>query len=441
MSAIVCRCPATSQKINRITRQLSLRARICSLQSGAIWGTEWGTGVPKLTALEVKKANPGIYADGDGLYLCVSSSLSHTWVFRFSWRGSRPEMGLGSFKPKTELADAREARDEARRLLRTGRNPIDVRKQERRFSAKKPTFGEIADNLLAAKMQEWRNAKHQNQWRRSLTTAAAALRSRPVDEIDTEAVLRVLKPLWVEKPETAGRLRGRIEAVLNAAKARGYRQGENPAAWRGHLSHLLPKRGKLKRGHHAAMAYRDLSAFMKNLRAVPTVAARALEACILTATRTGEILGARWSEIDLGEGVWTIPAARTKAGREHRVPLSSPALKIVETLSKLRTCDFVFPSPRGKRPLSHVAMAKVLTRLGVAGATVHGFRSAFRDWAGNETNFPREVAEAALAHIVGDKAEQAYRRSDALEKRRKLMEAWAQWCEPRAGNVVAFGRQ
>jgi integrase len=423
-------CRATPTKIKDITRQLSLLARTCSLQSGESWGTGWGTGVPKLTALEVRKAKPGIYHDGDGLYLCVSPSMSHAWVFRFSWRGSRPEMGLGSFVAKTELANARDARDEARRVLRSGRNPIDVRNQERRLSAKKPTFGEIADNLLAAKTQEWRNAKHQDQWRWSLTTGAARLRPCPVDEIDTEAVLGVLKPLWVEKPETAARLRGRIEAVLNAAKAQGHRQGENPAAWRGHLSHLLPKRGKLSRGHHAAMAYRDLSSFMKNLRADSSVAARALEACILTATRTGELLGARFSEIDLGEGVWTIPAIRTKAGREHRVPLSSPALKIVETLSELRTCDFVFPSPRGKRPLSHVAMAKVLTRLGVAGATVHGFRSAFRDWAGNETNFPREVAEAALAHTVGDKAEQAYRRSDALEKRRNLMAAWAAYCEP-----------
>jgi integrase len=386
--------------------------------------------LPKLTAQGVKKAKPGIYTDGGGLYLCVSSSRSRTWVFRFSWRGGRPEMGLGSFDPKTELADVREARDEARRLLRSGRNPIDVRKQDRRLSAKRPNFGEIADNLLAAKMQEWRNAKHQDQWRWSLTTGAAALRPRPVDEIDTEAVLGVLRPLWIEKPETASRLRGRIEAVLNAAKAQGHRQGENPAAWRGHLSHLLPKRGKLSRGHHAAMAYRDLSAFMKKLRADPTVAARALETCILTATRTGEILGARWPEIDLEERVWTIPAIRTKAGREHRVPLSDPALKVVETLSKVRTCDLVFPSPRGNRPLSHVAMAKVLTRLGVAAATVHGFRSAFRDWAGNETNFPREVAEAALSHIVGDKAEQAYRRSDALEKCRKLMGAWAAYCEP-----------
>jgi integrase len=253
----------------------------------------------------------------------------------------------------------------------------------------------------------------------------------PSDEIDTEAVLGVLKPIWIEKPETASRLRGRIEAVLNAAKAQGHRSGENPAAWRGHLFHLLPKRSKLSRGHHAAMAYRDIPALMEKIRADLGMAALALKVCILTAARTGEILGAKWSEIGWQEKVWTIPATRMKAARQHRVPLSDAATTVLEKLSTSRTCDFVFPSPRGKRPLSHVAMAKVLTRLGVIGATVHGFRSAFRDWAGNETSFPREVAEAALAHVIGDKAEQAYRRSDALEKRRKLMDAWAAYCEPR----------
>jgi integrase len=386
--------------------------------------------VPKLTAIEVKKKGPGIFPDGDGLYLCVSRRLTRTWVYRFSWRGSRPEMGLGSVGANVGLAEARATRDKYRQILRSGRNPIEVRQEERRAAAKKPTFGEIADEFLKTKEQEWRNAKHRDQWRWSLTEGSAALRSRPVDEIDTEAVLGVLKPIWIEKPETASRLRGRIESVLDAAKAQGQRSGENPAAWRGHLSHLLPKRSKLKRGHHAAMAYRDIPALMEKVRADLGVAALALEACILTAARTGEILGAKWSEIGLEEEVWTIPAPRMKAGREHRVPLSDRTMVIFENLSRSRTCDFVFPSPRGKRPLSHVAMAKVLARLGVTGATVHGFRSAFRDWAGNETSFPREVAEAALAHVIGDKAEQAYRRSDALEKRRALMDAWAAYCEP-----------
>ena len=386
--------------------------------------------MPRLTALKVKTTGPGIYSDGGGLYLCVSSSLTRTWVYRFSWRGARPEMGLGSLESGVGLAEARADRDKYRQILRSGRNPIGVRQEERRALAKKPTFGDIADELLKTKAHEWRSVKHREQWRWSLTEGTASLRSRRVDEIDTAAVLTVLKPIWIEKPETASRLRGRIEAVLDAAKAQGHRSGENPAAWRGHLSHLLPKRPKLKRGHHAAMAYRDIPALMEKIRADLGIASRALEVCILTATRTGEILGAKWSEISWQEKVWTIPAPRMKAGREHRVPLSGSAMIVLESLSKSRTCDFVFPSPRGKHPLSHVAMAKVLTRLGVIGATVHGFRSSFRDWAGNETHFPRELAEAALAHVVGDKAEQAYRRSDALEKRRALMDAWAAYCEP-----------
>jgi integrase len=420
-----------------------LRIRPCALQSAFFGGTDWGTSLPSLTALKVRTTGPGIYSDGGGLYLCVSATLARTWVYRFSWRGARPEMGLGSADSGVGLAEARADRDKYRQILRSGRNPIEVRQAARRALAKKPTFGEIADEFLKTKAHEWRNAKHRDQWRWSLTQGTAALRSRPVDEIDTEAVLAVLKPIWIEKPETASRVRGRIEAVLDAAKAQGHRSGENPAAWRGHLSHLLPKRPKLKRGHHAAMAYRDIAALMEKLRADLGIAARALEVCILTATRTGEILGAEWSEISRPEKVLTIPALRMKAGREHRVPLSGRATAIVDSLSESRTCEFVFPSPRGKHPLSPIAMAKVLTRLGVVGATVHGFRSAFRDWAGNETNFPREVAEAALAHVIGDRAEQAYRRSDALEKRRALMAAWAHWCEPSSadGKVALLRRK
>jgi integrase len=407
------------------------------LQSAFFWGTGWGTKVGKLTARKVATAAPGIYSDDGGLYLCVSPALARTWVYRFSWRGARPEMGLGSLHSGVGLAEARAERDKYRQILRSGRNPIEARQEERRAAARRPTFGEIADEVLRTKAHEWRNAKHRDQWRWSLTEGSAALRSRPVDEIDTAAVLAVLKPIWIEKPETASRIRGRIEAVLDAAKAQGHRSGENPATWRGHLSHLLPKRPKLKRGHHAAMAYGDIPALLEKLRADPGITSRALEVCILTAARTGEILGAKWTEIGWQEKVWTIPAPRMKAGREHRVPLSSSVMIVLESLSSSRTCDFVFPSPRGSRPLSHIAMAKVLTRLGVVGPTIHGFRSAFRDWAGNETNFPREVAEAALAHVVGDAAEQAYRRGDALEKRRALMGAWARHCQPReAGDNV-----
>jgi integrase len=346
-------------------------------------------------------------------------------------------MGLGLIAEGVGLAEARQARDEARRILRSGKNPIDARNEATKAASGKPTFGTIADALIAAKESEWRNEKHRAQWRVSLREFAAPLRSRPVDEIDTAAILVVLTPLWQTKPETASRVRGRIEAVLDAAKAQGYRTGENPASWRGHLEHLLPKRGKLTRGHHAAMDYRDVPAFVAKLRQCDSVAAKALEFCMLTATRSGEVYGARWSEIDLYAKVWTVPASRMKAAREHRVPLSDSALAVIKKLFDSRTGDFVFSSPRGQRPLSHVAMAKVMRRLDVEQATVHGFRSAFRDWAGNETHFPREVAEAALSHVIGDKAEQAYRRGDALEKRQALMIAWAAYCEPKSiSNVI-----
>lgn len=266
------------------------------------------------------------------------------------------------------------------------------------------------------------------------------MRGTPVDEIDTAAILDVLKPLWSAKPETAARLRQRIESVLDAAKAQGHRTGENPAAWRGHLAHLLPKRPTLAKGHHAAMAYADLPAFVEKLRAHQgrSIAAFALEFLILTAARSGEVYGARWPEIDLEARVWTIPPERMKAGRQHRIPLSERAVAILSEMAKVRTNHFVFPG-RSDGRLSHIAMAKVMDRLEVEGATPHGFRSAFRDWAGNETHFAREVAEAALAHSIGDAAEQAYRRGDALEKRRDLMEAWCRYVEPsNADNVIAL---
>jgi integrase len=263
----------------------------------------------------------------------------------------------------------------------------------------------------------------------TLREYAAALRARPVDEITTEDVLAVLKPIWSTKAETASRLRGRIERVLNAAKAKGHRSGENPAAWRGHLENLLPKRQKLTRGDHAALPYADVPAFVGRLRQRDAVAALALEFAILTAARSGEVLGARWAEIDFDGRIWTIPPERMKAAREHRVPLSKRAVAILSKLNEGRTGEHVFPGSLGGLPLSAMAMDMLLRRTGQE-VTVHGFRSSFRDWAGNETHFPRELAEHALAHVLGDKAEQAYRRGDALEKRRALMEAWARHCEP-----------
>ena len=400
-----------------------------------------GKAVKKLSARAVATiAQPGRHSDGDGLYLNVTRSSARSWLFMWKKDGKRREMGLGSVG-SVSLARARELASECRAQVAAGLDPIEARDAAAEIKPEKPAFGAIADALIAAKESEWRNEKHRAQWRASLTEFAAPLRSRPIDEIDTAAVLAVLTPLWQTRPETALRLRGRIEAVLDAAKAQGHRSGENPAAWRGHLSHLLPKRGKLTRGHHAAMAYQDVPAFIAQLRECNAIAAMALEFCILTATRSGEVYGARWSEIDVEAKVWILPAARMKAARAHRVPLSERALVILGKLGDAKTSDYVFPSPRGRMPLSHVSMAKVMHRLQIDGATVHGFRSAFRDWAGNETHFPREVAEAALAHVIGDKAEQAYRRGDALEKRRTLMEAWANFCEPKAGsNVLSMTR-
>ena len=386
----------------------------------------------KLSTRKVETAKPGKYADGGNLYLIVSPTGSRKWVLRFTWRGRAKEMGLGSARSIT-LADGREKAAAARRKIAQGLNPIEDRKRDSGI----PTFGDMAESVHESLSAGFRNEKHKAQWKNTLDTYAASLRSKPVDTVSTDDVLTVLKPIWTEKAETASRLRGRIEKVLDAARAKGFRQGENPARWRGHLDHLLPKPPKLARGHHAAMAYDEISPFIGRLRERESPAAIALEFCILTAARSGEVLGARWSEIDIEKKVWTIPANRMKAGREHRVPLSNRSISILKKLAKLNMGEFIFPGQKPTRPLSNMAMEMVLRRMQIVDATVHGFRSSFRDWAGNVTSFPREVIETALAHVIGDKAEQAYRRSDALDKRRKLMDAWSAFCEPRgSANVV-----
>ena len=398
--------------------------------------------IGKLTARAVATAKPGRHGDGGGLWLIVAETGAKRWAYRFTIEGKVSELGLGGF-PEVSLELARDKAAEARKLAKAGKSPVEARREAERAEDGKPTFGKCADDFLAAKSSEWRNEKHRAQWAMTLTKYAEPLRSKPVDEIDTEAVLEVLTPLWQKTPETASRLRGRIETVLDAARARGFipRNEANPARWRGHLDKLLPKPSKLSRGHHAALPYAELPAFIARLREREALAALALEFAVLTAARSGEVLEARWNEIDLAAKVWTVPAIRMKAGREHRVPLSGRALEILGKLSETRTGEYVFPGQRAGRPLSNMAMEMVLRRMGVDGVTVHGMRSAFRDWAGNETHFAREVAEAALAHVVGDKAEQAYRRGDALEKRRELMEAWARYVEPKSGdNILAFKR-
>lgn len=386
----------------------------------------------KLSARKVATAKPGKYGDGNNLYLVVSEGGSRKWILRFNWRGRPREMGLGSAS-SVSLAEARDRATDAKRKLSNGINPIDDRRREKGV----PTFGEMADQVVKTLSSGFRNAKHRAQWKMTLEVYAGPLRSIAVDEVTTDDVLGVLKKIWMTKPETASRVRGRIEKVLDAAKARSLRQGENPAQWRGHLDHLLPKPSKLARGHHPAMPYGDLSDFIGKLRSREALAAQALEFCILTAARSGEVLGMTWTEVDLEGRVWNVPAQRMKAGRPHRVPLSRRAAEILEKLHHDPASeDYVFPGQKKARPLSNMAMEMMLRRMGLENVTVHGFRSSFRDWAGNETSFPRELAETALAHVIGDKSEQAYRRSDALEKRRQMMDAWANWCDPNQSNVV-----
>jgi integrase len=386
------------------------------------------------SAATIKKF--GRHADGGGLYLSISPNGGRRWVFLFRWHGKPTELGFGSARDVT-LARARELATEARAHLAEGVNPKEVRKPKHGA-----TFGECADSLIEAMRPSWRNSKHAAQWEMTLRDYAAPLRRLPVDKVATDDVLGVLKPLWNQKPETASRLRGRIERVLDAAKAQGLRAGENPARWRGHLNQLLPKRQNLTRGHHAAMPYADLPAFTVDLQEREGAAAQALEFTILAAARSGEALGAKKVEFDLDRAVWIVPPERMKAGREHRVPLSRRALKIVkQAMHDNPDGDFLFPGQRSGKPLSEMALEMVLRRMKVDNATVHGFRSSFRDWAAECTNFTNETCEAALAHVIKDKAEAAYRRGDLFEKRRKLMEAWAVYCAtPKGAKVVAFKR-
>jgi integrase len=390
----------------------------------------------KLSARAVATlTKPGRHSDGGGLYLNITATGARSWVFMWKVAGKRREMGLGSLRD-VPLAKARERAADARQKLADGLDPIAVRDKP-----KVMTFGEAADALIESMSSSWSSNKHRAQWRMTLAVYCEPLRSKPVAEIGAEDVLKILQPLWATKPETASRLRGRIERVLDFARARGQRSGENPARWRGHLDALLPKRAKLMRGHHKAMPFDDLPAFMASLREREGIAPRALEFAILTAARSGEVLGARWDEVNLDAGQWIVPATRMKAGREHRVPLSARAVEILRQLEQARFSEFVFPGLKRNRPLSVMALDRVLRRMKVD-VTVHGFRSAFRDWAGERTYFPREIAEAALAHLVGDAVERAYRRGDALEKRRLLMDDWARFCEPKgSGTVVPIGRR
>jgi integrase len=389
----------------------------------------------RVGALLSEHAKRGRHADGGGLYLSVGNMGARRWVFLFRWNGRLREMGLGSAHT-VSLARAREKAADARSLLADGQSPIEAK----RASQKVPEFGTFAKEVVQSLKSGWRNEKHAKQWESTLAKDGAAISRNRVDQITTDDILRVLKPIWLQKPETASRLRGRIERVLDAATAKGFRSGENPARWKGHLDQLLPQRQKLTRGHHPAMPFSEVPDFVERLSKREGMAAKALEFLILTAARSGEVREMRWSEFDAAANVWTIPAKRMKAGREHRVPLPKRAVDVLSEVADgvVQSHDtFVFPSAK-KKPLSDMALTQVLRRMKIpAGqASVHGFRSSFRDWAGEVSTFPREVAEAALAHVVGDATERAYRRGDALEKRRMLMDSWALFVQ-REGNPTA----
>ena len=389
-----------------------------------------------LTAVAVKNAKPGRHADGGGLHLLVKDSGARSWVFRFMLNGKTRDIGLGpaAGADAITLSAARDSASALRLKVKAGIDPLDEREQEAakaRAAAQAAevagiTFKQVAEAYMSANEGGWRNDKHRQQWKNTLATYVyPTIGDLPVAEIATAHVLQILEPIWKDKAETASRVRGRMETVLDAAKARGYREGENPARWRGHIAQILPARARLTRGHHKALPYDAVPEFVGKLRAREAVAAMTLEFVILTAARTGEVIGASWNEVDMDKAIWTIPAERMKAGKEHRVPLSSRAVEILRETKELRK-DWFFPAARGGK-LSGMAMTMLLRRMDVD-VTVHGFRSAFRDWASECTSYAHEVAEMALAHTIENKVERAYRRGDLFDKRRRLMDDWATYC-------------
>jgi integrase len=396
--------------------------------------------INRLTAAEVRSATSDI-CDGYGLWLQVSRFNTKSWLLRFRLDGKDDSMGLGPLNT-TSLAKARERARKARDLLAEGINPRaarDAERQQKRVEAAKAmTFKDCADAYVTANRGGWKNEKHAAQWdatfnetrrgKRVYPAATAVINDLPVSAIDTGLVRKVLEPIWYETPETASRVRGRIERVLAWAAVAGYRSGDNPARWTGHLKELLPAKTKVAAViHHDAVPYADMPAFMGSLRAKHGTSARALEFTILTAARTGEAIGARWAEIDFDTNVWIIPAERMKAGREHRVPLTDRALEILK--ASPRDGEYLFPGVRKDKPLSNMSMLELIRGMRGRGATVHGFRSTFRDWAAEQTSYPHELCEIALAHAVSNKVEAAYRRGDMMEKRRRLMADWAAYCE------------
>jgi integrase len=388
-----------------------------------------------LTPLAVKNAKPGRHADGGGLHLLVKESGTRSWVYRFMLNGKSRDIGLGAAGPNgMSLADARDARDALRLKVKGGIDPLEERQQQAAealaaVQAAKVagiTFRAVAETYIGANEESWRNDKHRQQWKNTLATYVyPVIGDLPVAEVGTAHVLKILEPIWRVKAETASRVRGRMETILDTAKARGYRDGENPARWRGHIEQILPARSRLTRGHHKAMPYDAIPAFVGALQRRDAVAALALEFTILTAARTGEVIGANWGEVDLEKAMWTIPASRMKATKEHRVPLSPRALEILAVTKGLHS-EWLFPAMKGGK-ISGMAMSMLLRRMKID-VTVHGFRSSFRDWSAECSSYAHEVCEMALAHVISNKAEAAYRRGDLFEKRRCLMNDWATFC-------------
>ena len=382
----------------------------------------------EIAAVQLPRLPVGLHAAGGatGLYLRVAPTGARNWILRVTIGSRRRDMGLGGW-PDVPLGEARDRARQARRKIEEGIDPIESRKAARTVLRETPTFAECARRTIEAKRPEWKNAKHAEQWANTLETYAKPLiGTLPIDQVELRHVVEILNPIWVEKTETATRLRARIEAVLAWASASGFRKGDNPARWRGNLDAVLAKPGKVSKvAHHRALSIDALPGFVADLRKRPGASARALEFLILTATRSGEVRGASWEEIDLKDDVWIIPAARMKAGRDHRVPLSARAVTLLKQQPRFVGSDLVFPSERGGM-LSDMAMTTLVRRMGVD-AVPHGFRSTFRDWAGERTEYSRDVAEMALAHTIGDRVEAAYRRGDLFAKRSAMMAEWAQF--------------
>jgi integrase len=369
---------------------------------------------------------PGKHIDANGLYLSVSKFGNKSWIYRYQMHGKRREMGLGSCQ-HVSLKEARERAADARKAQNQGLDPKTERDKQK-SSKGIPTFDQCAEAYIESHKGSWRNAKHASQWRNTLNTyASPTIGKLPVDQVNTDLVIQIIQPIWKTKTETASRVRGRIESVISWAMVSGYHLGPNPALWRGHLDQLLPKRSKVQPvKHHESLPYSEVSGFMTDLKDRDSISARALEFTILTAVRTNEVLNAKWSELDLDKNIWTIPAERMKANRDHRVPLCKQAIDLVNALPG--TNEYLF-SVRLNRPLSNMAMLNLLKKhMGYPKLTVHGFRSTFRDWAAEVSDYPRELAESALAHVLTDKTEAAYQRGDKLEKRREMMASWADFC-------------